>query len=320
MKLIIFCLVIKATISVNFDSAYLAFIGSNYNDYKIFREGLNFNEVINENYFNISRPSVFITHGWRDGFREEFGKVMVEAYLYRNDSNIIFGDWSFYSPFFNYIAVAGSVPELAKTFLKYLNKIKQTGYDLKQIHFVGHSLGAHVFGKIGEILKADNIFLPRITGLDPAGPTFNVEILIKMFMLSFKVPSNPGLRKGNARFVDIIHTDAGLVGTTASTGDLDFWANGGKNQPSCNTCPSANGDVGIGCISCHHSTSWRYYAESVRSLTPLFTSLRCTDGVHEYKEENCRGPETASMGFYASSDSRNGNYFIKTNAVSPFSH
>jgi len=61
---------------VNFDSSYLAFIGSNYNDFKILRNDLNLNEVINENYFNASRPSVFITHGWRDDFREQFGKVM----------------------------------------------------------------------------------------------------------------------------------------------------------------------------------------------------------------------------------------------------
>jgi len=108
--------------------------------------------------------------------------------------------------------------QLARTFLKYLNKIKETGYDLTRIHFIGHSLGAHVLGKIGEMLKDDNIYVSRITGLDPAGklnciiyfeenklrfpflgPTFNMETVIKIFLLTFKIPSNPGLRKGNAR-------------------------------------------------------------------------------------------------------------------------
>lgn len=113
MKSFVFVLLIlveKASTFENFDSAYLVFIGSNYNDYQILRNGLNLSEVVSENYFNVSRPSVFITHGWRDGFREEFGKVMVEAYLARNDCNIIFGDWSFYSPHFNYMTVAESVP------------------------------------------------------------------------------------------------------------------------------------------------------------------------------------------------------------------
>jgi len=116
MKLFVFIFLIlveKASTFVNFDSAYLAFIGSNYNDFKILRNGLNLNEVINENYFNASKPSVFITHGWRDGFREDFGKVMVEAYLSRNDCNIIFGDWSFYSAYFNYMTVAESVPDVS---------------------------------------------------------------------------------------------------------------------------------------------------------------------------------------------------------------
>ncbi|KAL7011642.1 hypothetical protein ACKWTF_014363 [Chironomus riparius] len=244
MKLILFIVAIlanKASTAANFDSAYLAFIGSSYNDYKLLRNGLNFSKVISVNYFNASRPSVFILHGWRDGFREAIGKELVEAYLHRNDCNIIVGDWSFYSWNHNYVALAESVPRLALTFLNYLYKIKETGYDLTRIHFVGHSLGAHVLGGIGEMLKADNIFIPRITGLDPAGPTFNAKNVFEIFAILLKIPSNSGLQRGNARFVDVIHTDAGLTGTTASIGDLDFWPNGGSKQPSCKRCPSANG-------------------------------------------------------------------------------
>jgi hypothetical protein len=52
-----------------------------------------------------------------------------------------------------------------------LNQLKCAGYDLTKIYAVGHSLGAHLAGKIGELLNSQNILLSRITGLDPAGET-----------------------------------------------------------------------------------------------------------------------------------------------------
>jgi len=43
------------------------------------------------------------------------------------------------------------------------------------------------------------------------------------------------LTKNKAAFVDIIHTDAGYLGTNELSGDVDFFANGGRtsDQPNC---------------------------------------------------------------------------------------
>ena len=58
-------------------------------------------------------------------------------------------------------------------------------------------------------------------GLDPAGLGFN------------RVKKEFRLDKSDATFVDIIHTDADLVGTFRAVGDADFYPNGGKDQPGC---------------------------------------------------------------------------------------
>lgn len=58
-------------------------------------------------------------------------------------------------------------------------------------------------------------------GLDPAGSYFSY--------------TDPVVRldPSDARFVDVIHTDAGLLGTSQNVGDVDFYPNGGSKQPGC---------------------------------------------------------------------------------------
>lgn len=84
------------------------------------------------------------------------------------------------------------------------------------IHFVqGHSLGAHIVGSAGRNLnyKTDKL-LPRITGLDPANPCFN------------QGENLTGLARGDAEFVDIIHSNPGALGKRDAIGDADFYPNG----------------------------------------------------------------------------------------------
>ena len=56
------------------------------------------------------------------------------------------------------------------------NLINLNIIDVSNFHLVGHSLGAHVMGYAGKDFNLENDFkLPRITGLDPAGPMFHYE-------------------------------------------------------------------------------------------------------------------------------------------------
>ena len=48
------------------------------------------------------------------------------------------------------------------------------------------------------------------------------------------------------RFVDIIHTNAGKIGSKYPAGDMDFWVNGGrKGHQGCDECVKKFGKFNI---------------------------------------------------------------------------
>merc|ERR1719320_437748 len=91
--------------------------------------------------------------------------------------NLIFVDWEagaaklrYWQSAVNARVVGAQVKVLVSNLIN-LNII-----DVSNFHLVGHSLGAHVMGYAGKDFNLENDFkLPRITGLDPAGPMFHYE-------------------------------------------------------------------------------------------------------------------------------------------------
>lgn len=76
-------------------------------------------------------------------------------------------------------------------------------------------MGAHICGEAGRTFtRYTNRSLSRITGLDPARPCFNEGERLN------------GLQRGDAEFVDIIHTNSGILGMKEPIGDIDFYPNG----------------------------------------------------------------------------------------------
>ena len=76
-------------------------------------------------------------------------------------------------------------------------------------------MGSHISGAAGKTFKKlTGKLLPHITGLDPAKPCFKEGEILN------------GLQRGNAEFIDIIHTNAGVLGKEEPIGDVDFYPNG----------------------------------------------------------------------------------------------
>lgn len=99
------------------------------------------------------------------------------------------------------------------------------GLNVETLHLVGHSLGGQMSGVIGRSVNKKSrgeTQISRISALDPAFPGFYPSL------------GTPAVNKNDAKFVDIIHTDAWLYGIPISTGHCDFWPNSGKSlQPGC---------------------------------------------------------------------------------------
>lgn len=88
---------------------------------------------------------------------------------------------------------------------------------LSDFYLIGHSLGAHLAGVVGKSMKVGKISV--IYGLDPAGPLFSIN------------DPDKRLDKGDAEYVEVIHTDRGLQGLAEPMGTADFYPNFGLKQP-----------------------------------------------------------------------------------------
>lgn len=162
------------------------------------------------------------------------------------------------------------------------------------IHLIGQGPAAHVAGIAGRhYTRQTGHKLRRITGLDPAR--------------LYAKPDNKltGLARGDADFVDAIHTSAYGMGTSERLADVDFYPNG-----------PATGVPGADNVVEASLRATRYYAESVRPGNERNFPAVAASSYKEYKQNNGYG-KRAYMGIAASYDIR-GDYMLQVNSKSPF--
>lgn len=241
-----------------------------------------------------NKPTVLYIHGFTEHLEKESVQTVLQAYLKRNDHNIIGVDYGKLVSD-SYIKAVKNVPRVAAVLTKILNKMVESGFDSEKLHIVAHSLGSQVAGHIGRNVSFQ---IPRITGLDPAGPFFNFF--------------QPCLSSSDARFVDIIHTDFSFYGISKSIGTVDFFPNGGHRiQPGCpsNTTFNTKEDF------CSHHRSWRFYAESLINKS-AFIGVECPSLSH-FSSGECINNTRVIMGYGTPSNARR-NVYLVTASQSPF--
>lgn len=143
------------------------------------------------------------------------------AFLAVQDCNVITVDWSGADPREYSSAVKLAVPRVANEVAGLIRTIQALGGDLNGVHVLGHSLGAQMAGLAGSMTLGP-AGAGRVTGLDPAGPLFEG-----------RDPSQR-LDPSDAAFVDVVHTDGGMLGYAAPLGHADFFPDGGRHaNPGC---------------------------------------------------------------------------------------
>jgi pancreatic lipase-related protein 1 len=276
-------------------------------------------------HFNSRLPVKFIVHGFLQNAAMDFIVSMKNALLNKNAMNVIVVGWGQGAgiPYSRAVANTRVVGAATAELISLLQQV--TGIMAQQVHLIGHSLGAHVAGYAGALTPN----LGRITGLDPAQPSFS------------GYGEAVRLDRADARFVDVIHSDAVTYNTVQGygmiepVGHIDFYPNGGHHQPGCHEDRSVldfiedavyNGmSTAEVTLSCSHERSTELFTSSIglssRSSSCSFLAVSCASEESYVRGEclDCGNHPCPVMGFDADrSFGARGVFYLNTTGASPF--
>ncbi|XP_030385839.1 pancreatic lipase-related protein 2 [Scaptodrosophila lebanonensis] len=265
-----------------------------------------------------------IVHGFLGSRTHGSIMPLANAYKAQGFANILIADWSPASSL-DYAKSRRAVGKVALHLAKQLQLfLERHNISNEAVHVIGHSLGAHIAGRIGHHFNGS---LGRVTGLDPALPLFSPR-------------SEDSLRANAARFVDVVHTDYPFFGDLTPRGTADFYPNFGRTpQPGCEDVDLlAASKLILEAYSCSHNRAVLFYAESI-GMPKNFPAMPCT--LKDIKGRNIKGclKKTSELNSNSSAieaadaatdetqavymgehvtRSATSFYYLKTNAVPPF--
>ncbi|CAF3344505.1 unnamed protein product [Rotaria sp. Silwood1] len=272
--------------------------------------------------WDATKPTKFFIHGFLDTANKPWWIDLKNAILDVDDVNVIMTDWSNGNgfPYEKASANAQVVGTEIALFINYL--IENHGAKATDFHIIGHSLGAQTAGYAGEKVHG----LGRITGLDPAGPYFE------------NTPPQVRLDPTDALFVDVIHTDGAHnlllgLGSLQRMGHVDFYPNGGYDQPKCPRTPGKilNLVLQLGQMDvqgfietslCSHLVAVYFFTDSVRKQCP-YIGYSCSN-YDDFNSGKCslkcdgNGHKCNRMGYWASPADGQGEFYLKTQDADAF--
>ncbi|XP_029418519.1 lipase member H isoform X1 [Nannospalax galili] len=235
---------------------------------------------------NVTKKTTFIIHGFRPtGSPPVWMENLVKGLLNVQEMNVVVVDWNRGATTVIYTHAFNKTRKVALILKEFIDQMLAKGASLDNIYMVGVSLGAHISGFVGEMYNGQ---LGRITGLDPAGPLFNGR------------PPQDRLDAGDAQFVDVIHSDTDALGYKEPLGNIDFYPNGGLDQPG---CPKTIFGGVSKYFKCDHQMSVRLYLASLIKNCAI-TAYPC-DSYRDYRNGKCVSCGTPQMmscpllGYYA---------------------
>ncbi|XP_055523307.1 phospholipase A1 3-like isoform X2 [Wyeomyia smithii] len=236
---------------------------------------------------DITKPIVFLTHGWTDNVNRTWVREIVVDYIKHFGGNICAVDWS-YLGLVEYNLAARNTGKVGRYLAKFIKFLLAQGLTIEQVTLVGHSMGAHISGIAGAALDGK---VPMIVALDPAGPSFT-----KPFLVS----PQKRLDKTDALFVQAIHTDKNIIGTATNVGHQDFYTNNGASpQPGCEF-PLVNNDTTKAYLQfiCSHFKAVEYFRASLNRKN-IFMGTNC-HSYFFYRRGECANNTRDDFGLYNS--------------------
>ncbi|MEQ2220163.1 hypothetical protein ILYODFUR_002555, partial [Ilyodon furcidens] len=211
---------------------------------------LSHTNLIEHPQFNLSKPTTFIVHGFRPtGSPPAWLEDITKWLLARADINVVIVDWNRGAANLNYLKAVANTYKVAENITAFIKMMQDHGASPNLIHMIGVSLGAHISGFVGANL---NSTIGRITALDPAGPIFTDK------------PPKDRLDPTDAQFVDALHTDIDALGFREPLGHVDFYANGGTDQPGCPKTLFSGGSY----FKCDHQRSVMLFLDTINDTSP----------------------------------------------------
>ncbi|CAL8104431.1 unnamed protein product [Orchesella dallaii] len=176
-------------------------------------------------------PSVLIIDGFLSNRTSPMSIALKNAYASWGTLNVFVLDWGSLSgaestlgnpirTASTYKIVLSNVSRVGRRVAEFLNFLRESNMiEFGDVTLIGESLGAHVAANAAQAVQViSGIKIGRVVGLDPAGPlTQNIKTL----------------NRRDANFVDIYHTNRGLLGTINDGGHVNIYVNGGTTQPGC---------------------------------------------------------------------------------------
>ncbi|XP_069492530.1 lipase member I [Ambystoma mexicanum] len=218
-------------------------------------------------YVNATQKFVFIIHGYRPtGSPPVWIDDIVADLLSLEDMNVILVDWNRGATTVFYHIAAAKTKKVADILKTLIDGLLKDGATPESMYLIGVSLGAHIAGFVGQMYNGT---LGRITGLDPAGPLYSGK------------PLDERLDPTDALFVDVIHTDVDGLGYRENLGHIDFYPNGGADQPGCPQTLLSGSQY----FKCDHQRSVFLYISTLKESCDI-TAYPC-DSYKDYRNGKC---------------------------------
>lgn len=251
-----------------------------------------FNSTFDENALGTR----IIIGGWLAGPDSFLYNSLRDAYLSRDNLNVIVVDWGIISKQ-GYLIVRKYVEPIGKQIAQFIDRLVRTkNVSHNSFYVIGHSVAAHIAGFAG---KHTSQKINTIFGLDPTAIMFPID------------KPEQRLTSTDAQYVEVIHTESRLYGYWDPLGHADFYANYGVFQPGC-TEPT-----------CSHLRAVDLLAESIMS-DDAFDSLECPFVKIQLKncETEDEDDEIVRMGGEPSNQDEiiRGEFYFKTNSKAPYAN